>query len=134
MSVTIRVPIEPVPFARAGAQGRRRFTPKRQAEFMGQFRVFAESAMAGRPPFDGPLAMAARFVYVAPASWSAKKRAAAKWKASKPDADNLVKIIKGSVNAVVYHDDAQVASLTVEKVYGARAEIVVTVAELEARP
>ena len=132
MTIIIHVPIEPVPFARAGASGKRRFTPKRQSEFMGQFRMYAQRAMEGRAPLEGPVEMIARFVYVAPASWSKKRRAEAHWKASKPDADNLAKIVKDSIGAVVYHDDAQVASLTVQKVYGERAEIVVTVSSLEA--
>ena len=129
--VIIRVPIEPVPFARAGANGKRRFTPTKQAAFMGQFRLFAQAAMAGRAPFDGPLQMNARFIYVHPASWSAKKRAATAWKSSKPDADNLAKIVKDSIGGCVYVDDAQIASLTVQKKYGPRAEIIVTVQQCE---
>lgn len=130
MSVTIYMPIEPVPFARAGAHGKVRFTPKRQADFMGQFRLFAMNAMSGRPPLEGPLKMEATFVYAAPASWSKKKRAETVWKQSRPDTSNLVKIVEDAINAVVYHDDAQIAVSQVQKKYGDRAEIIVTVSEL----
>ena len=34
------------------------------------------------------------------------------------------------MNGIVYGDDAQVASLTVQKVYGLRAEVIITVSEL----
>lgn len=129
--VIIRVPIEPVPFARAGANGKRRFTPTKQAAFMGQFRLFAQAAMQGRAPFEGPLHMNARFVYVAPASWSRKKRDATVWKASKPDIDNIFKILGDAISGCVYVDDAQIASLTIQKRYGLKPEIIVTVQQCE---
>ena len=132
--VTIRIPITPVPFARSGANGKRRFTPKKQADFMGQFRHFAALAMGNRPLLEGPLEMTATFVYEVPASWSKIKRATAKYKSSKPDASNLIKLAEDSMNCVVYHDDAQVASLLVQKLYGPYPEIIVTVRELEPIP
>ena len=132
--VTIRVPIQPVAFARSGANGKRRFTPKRQSDFMGQFRHFAALAMEGRPLLEGPLEMTATFVYQVPPSWSKIKRATAKYKSSKPDASNLVKLAEDSMNCVVWRDDAQVASLMVQKLYGPYPEIIVTVRELEPIP
>jgi Holliday junction resolvase RusA-like endonuclease len=132
--VTIKVPIEPVAFARSGANGSRRFTPKKQATFMGQFRHFAALAMAGRPLLEGPLEMTATFVYEVPASWSKIKREATKYKSSRPDIDNCAKLCADSLNSVVWHDDAQVASLLVQKLYGPYPEIIVTVRELEPLP
>lgn len=129
--VIIRVPINPVPFARAGANGKRRFTPARQANFMAQVRSFAATAMEGREPFSGPVEMIARFSYSRPKSWSKKKADATRWKSSKPDVDNLVKIIGDSLNAVAFHDDAQIASVSVQKMYGERSEVVITVSQLE---
>jgi Holliday junction resolvase RusA-like endonuclease len=132
--VTIRIPIEPVAFARCGSRGKQRYTPWRQKNFMGQFRYFAALAMEGRPLLEGPLEMTATFIYEVPASWSKIKRATAKYKSSKPDASNLVKIAEDSMNCVVWRDDAQVASLLVQKLYGPYPEIVVTVRELEPIP
>lgn len=125
--VIIRYPAEPVPFSRAGSHGKRRFTPTKQASFMGQVRLFAQYAMKGRAPLEGPVEMLAQFIYVVPASWSAKKRSDTIWKSSKPDADNLVKIVKDAIDGVVYLDDSQVASLTVQKKYGPSPLVVVTV-------
>lgn len=98
---------------------------------MAQFRLFAAEAMAGRDLLEGPLEMTARFVYEIPKSWSKAKRANSKWKVSTPDYDNLAKLCGDSLNCVVWHDDAQVASARIEKVYGDRAEVIVTVRELE---
>lgn len=132
--IAFRIPGEPVPFARAGAQGKRRFTPKKQSDFMGVIKLFAQRAMAGAEPMDGPLELSIRAIYLVPESWPAKRKAAARWKSSKPDADNITKIFKDAMNTIVYRDDAQVACLTVQKVYGPVAEVIVSVQQLSAPP
>lgn len=132
--ITFTVPGDPVPFARAGAHGKRRFTPKKQSDFMGAVRMYAAQAMQGRAPLSGPICLEVRASYLIPASWSKKQRAAAVWKSSKPDADNIVKIVKDALNTVAFVDDAQVAVLRVEKVYGDVAGLNVTIRELASQP
>jgi hypothetical protein len=112
--IAFTVPGEPVPFARAGAHGKRRFTPRKQSDAMGAVRMFAERA-----------------VYLVPESWSKKRRATALWKSSKPDADNIAKLIKDALSTVVYVDDAQIAELTVQKVYGPIAGVTVTIEKMK---
>jgi Holliday junction resolvase RusA-like endonuclease len=129
--IAFTVPGEAVPFARAGARGKQRFTPGKQRNAMGVVAHLAQRAMAGQPPFLGALRMTVRAVYLVPESWSKKKREAAKWKSSYPDADNIGKLIKDALNKVVYVDDAQIAELTVQKVYGPIAGVTVTVERLE---
>jgi Holliday junction resolvase RusA-like endonuclease len=132
MIVAFTIPAPAVPFARAGSNGKRRFTPKKQADFMATVRLFGHRAMRGRALMEGPLHMTVETYYTVPASWSKAKREGAYWKDSKPDADNLYKVIGDSLNAVCYHDDAQIAELTVRKVYGPSACVRVTVANLAA--
>jgi len=86
--------------------------------------------MEGREPFAGPIRLEVRAVYLHPASWSAKKKSNADWKTSKPDWDNVGKIVSDAINKVVFIDDAQVAEATVQKKYGPVAKLVVVVAEL----
>lgn len=128
--IAFHIPGEPVAFARAGAKGKRRFTPKKQSDFMGMVRLFASRAMKGGRPIAGPVEMQVRAVYLVPESWSQKKKSAAHWKASKPDADNIAKILKDAMNTIVFEDDAQVASLTVQKVYGPISGLTVSVQSL----
>jgi Holliday junction resolvase RusA-like endonuclease len=128
--VSFHVPSEPVPFARAGANGKRRFTPSKQAHAMDAIRLHAQRAMAGQQPFEGPVELSVRATYIVPASWSKKRRDAAVWKASKPDADNLGKIVADSLNSIAYHDDAQITSMTVQKVYGLKAGLTVSISQL----
>lgn len=128
--LAIEIPGEAVPFARAGSNGKRRFTPPKQAKAMQDIKLFAIRAMAGQGPLEGPLEMNVRATYLVPASWSQKKKDAAVWKSSAPDADNLAKLTKDSLNKIAYQDDAQIASLTVQKRYGPIAPLVITIAEL----
>ena len=128
--IAFTVPGQAVPFARAGALGKRRFTPKKQNDFMGVIKLFASRAMEGAAPLEGPLALQIRATYLVPESWSKAKKAAAQWKASKPDADNLAKIFKDAMSTIVFVDDAQVADLHVQKVYGLRAEVLVSISPL----
>jgi Holliday junction resolvase RusA-like endonuclease len=130
-SIEIRIPIEPVPFARAGSHGKRRFTPTRQANFMSTIRLFADRAMAGRLPFEGALSLTATFMYVTPTSWSKKKRAATIWKTSVPDADNCAKICLDSMKSCVFIDDAQIAEMIVRKRYGEKPGVEIIVSTLD---
>jgi Holliday junction resolvase RusA-like endonuclease len=128
------VPIEPVAFARAGQHGKTHFTPAKQARHMATIRQYAERAMHGRPPFEGAIRLTARFSYTQPASWPKKKKAATFWKTSKPDADNLTKLIKDSLSGCAYLDDAQVASMTVEKFYADAPCVEIMLSSLDAGP
>jgi Holliday junction resolvase RusA-like endonuclease len=129
--IAFTVPGEAVPWSRAGSNSGQRFTPRKQANFMGAIKLFASQAMAGTKPFEGPVELSIRATYLIPASWPAKRKAAASWKTSKPDADNLGKIVADALNALAYADDAQVASLIVQKRYGPLAGLTISVASLE---
>lgn len=128
--IQFTIPGDPVPFARAGANGKRRFTPKKQSDFMGVIKHFAAEAMDGKPPIEGPVELQIDAFYVVPQSWSKKKTAEARWKSSKPDADNIAKILKDAIKSIVWIDDAQVARLIVSKQYGPTARMNVWVSPL----
>lgn len=129
--IAFTIPGEPTAYARSGGKGAIRFTPKRQRDFMALVKMAAAAAMDGQSPLEGPLEMIIRATYLTPVSWSKKRRDAARWRIARPDADNLAKIICDGCNEVVFHDDSQVARLSVEKVYGPLAGVVVSVMTLE---
>jgi Holliday junction resolvase RusA-like endonuclease len=124
--VSFTIPAEPVAFARSGGNGAVRFTPKRQRDFMALVKLAAHTAMDGEPPIDGPIDLKIRAVYLIPSSWSKKRAANARWRTARPDADNIAKIIADSMNEIVFADDAQVVSLTVQKTYGPIAGVTVS--------
>lgn len=133
--LSFTVPGNPVPFARAGANGKRRFTPPKQATFMTGVKHFAALAMnkAGADLFDGPVELSVEANYLWPKSMTAKKRAlpGAAWKVSVPDWDNLGKLVSDALNGVVWTDDARVVSGHVWKKYGDRLETRVRVRRLD---
>lgn len=116
-SITIHVPGEVVPWARAGRHGGVTFTPSKQRSYMGVIRDAAHAAMSGYPPISGPCRLTVVASYVWPKSTTRKRREAADgaWKDSKPDADNITKIIKDSLNGIVFVDDAQCAEIRTVK-------------------
>lgn len=128
--LSFEIPGEPVAFARSGGHGTVRFTPKRQRDFMALVKFAAYRAMAGSPPLTGPVELRINATYLIPKSWPKKRAASAHWRTSKPDADNIGKIISDAMNEIVFVDDAQVASLTVQKIYGAVAGVLVSVTEI----
>lgn len=131
--VAFAIPGEPIAFARSGGNGKVRFTPKRQRDFMAMVKLAACQAMNGSPPLTGPVELKIRAVYRVPTSWPKKRAAGARWRTSKPDSDNIAKIVADACNEIVFGDDAQVASLIVEKIYGPIAGLTISAALLEVR-
>lgn len=81
----------------------------------------AETAMAGRDPFEGPLMLSLRFRLPIPKS--ATKRVKALMAAGqiaptvKPDLSNAVKAIEDGMNRIAYVDDVQIIRGVQEKIY-----------------
>jgi Holliday junction resolvase RusA-like endonuclease len=98
------------------------YTPAKTRTYEGMIRTAAMDVMAGREPISVPVGVDMTAVFAVPPSWSAKKRAAALaglvLPAKKPDADNILKAWKDSLNGVVYMDDCQVVKGSFEKRYG----------------
>ena len=123
------VPGEAVPFARAGAKGKQRYTLTRQADYMLSVKHYAWLAMTADSllPLGGPLAMSVHAQFLFPKSWSPKKKITTYWKETKSDISNIIKIIEDAMNGVVFNDDAQISLLAAQKTYGAVAQTVVKI-------
>jgi Holliday junction resolvase RusA-like endonuclease len=132
------IPGDVVPWARAGG-GKTvvKFTPKRQRDYMGMIRAEAHRQMAAFPgPLVGPLQLKIAAVYLWPKSTTKARLNAIDggWKITKPDADNITKIVKDALNQIAYADDAQVSFSSCWKILGAKAGLVVEVISLEGVP
>lgn len=126
-TIEFTIPGDAVPFARAGGgKNVPRFTPKKQRGAMGTVKLFCQQAMRGGAPIEGPVELSVCAYYLRPKS----RRGAGEWKASRPDADNISKLIKDALNTVAWRDDAQVASLHVWKRYADTARVAVRIVEL----
>lgn len=126
-AVTFTVPGPPVPFARAGSNGKRRFTPPRQKAHARAIQTLA--APHFRAPLAGPVKLTIFATFPVPASCTKAERIRrmAAPHTQKPDADNIGKLVKDALSGIAYGDDAQVADLTVRKVWGHEGRTVVTV-------
>jgi Holliday junction resolvase RusA-like endonuclease len=127
------VPGDCVPWARAGGgKTGHRFTPPKQAKYAATLKVLCQQAMRGGKPLDGPIALRLIAVYPWPKSMSAKRRASpgAQWRTSKPDVDNLAKIVGDALNKVAWLDDAQIAASSARKLYGDKPGLQVIVEAL----
>lgn len=119
-AIDFTVPGNAVPWARAGAKGKIRFTPAKQRNYAAVLKDYCSQAMNGDAPTDGPVKLEVLAVYAWPKSLSEKKKQlpGAQWKTSRPDADNLTKIVKDALNSIAWRDDAQVAASHTWKRFG----------------
>ena len=116
------VPGRPRAKARARVVRGHAFTPeKTRADEAVVWAAFREAAGPEWKPHAGPVRMTVAAFRVLPASWSRRKREAALasgyW-TSRPDADNVLKLVKDALNGTAYVDDAQVADVRVVKRWG----------------
>ena len=127
--LTITMPGLPVSWARAGRGKGFTFTPAKQRGAMADLKVVASSVMRGRAPLDGALFVRMTFQYPWPKSMSPKKRAdpANRWRASRPDVDNLWKLVGDGLNGIVWSDDARIAKGAFCKIYGDTAQTLIEV-------
>lgn len=129
--ITVKIPGKSV------SKGRPRFTktgqtytPAKTVNAEAFMKWLAKDEMKGRPLMVGPLVMQVLAVFVPPKS--SKKRLAAmlsgaEMPAKKPDLDNLLKTVCDAFNGIVYHDDAQIVTISAAKVYGPEPVTIITV-------
>lgn len=131
------VPGEPVPKARPRftMQGgkARTYTPTSSAAYETTIGLLAHAAMQGREPMQGAVHVQVQAFFPVPQSWSKKRKAAAKWHASRPDLDNVVKSALDGLNRIAFADDGQVASIFASKAYSATPRLEVAVYEIGAQ-
>lgn len=112
------------------------FTPAKTRSYESMLQGVAIDAMRGLNPIEGPVRVEVEAYFPVPASWSKAKRSAALLgitrPAKKPDADNLLKILD-ALNEVVFHDDAQIVSATVDKHYSDQPRLVVKIGKAACR-
>lgn len=138
MAVEFFVPGQPVgkgrPRATVRAGRARLYTPAKTEKYEARVALFAQQAMAGRPVMAGPVALSVTALFPIPTSWPKKRQAAARagteQHTKRPDADNCAKAILDGLNGVVWKDDSQVVTLSIEKRYSDRPGVLVTVKEV----
>ena len=127
----------------------RAYTPRATAETEKEIAWEARRAMKGRAVLAGPLKLVCEALYEVPPSWSKRKMAelvaAGGWKTSKPDGDNIAKLLADALNPkrdkstkkllppIVWQDDSQVVDWRIIKRYtlaGLAEGLYITISEL----
>lgn len=144
MLVRFTIPGDPVAKGRARSVTRRgkggasyiaHITPEKTERYEARVAVFAQQAMAGTQPEEGAVSLSVRAYFPIPASWSKKRQQAARdgleHHTKRPDADNCAKAVLDGLNGVVWKDDSQVVTLSIEKRYAEvpRVEVIVGAVE-----
>ena len=67
---------------------------------------------------EGPISLTVKFIF-----HDDKMKSAYRWKTTKPDTDNMIKLVKDCMTRLDYwHDDSQVCRELVEKFYSSEVE------------
>jgi Holliday junction resolvase RusA-like endonuclease len=138
MTITIQfiIPGKPAAWQRARSNGKVRFDSPEQTRNKQTISQIGFDAMAGRPPLTGPLEVTVAAYWPWPKSKSEKKRKmfGAQYFTSRPDADNIGKLLGDALNSIVWADDAYIVNLTVKKRYSLTPQTVVRVETLMEDP
>lgn len=110
------------------------YTPQQTVTEEGAIRLFAQQAMQGRPPFQGPVSVQLIAFMPISQSWAKKKQEKAKDNiekhTAKPDLDNICKIVFDGINHIVWNDDTQIVDLVAVKRFSLTPGIQMTVTEM----
>ena len=109
----------------------RMHTPEKTASYESLVKLAARMAMKSAAPMAFPVALSLIVLQQIPKSWSKRRQEAAlagrERPTTKPDADNVAKVIADACNGIVWVDDAQVVELHVSKRYSATPGVMVDV-------
>lgn len=132
--IRIIVPGQPVAKARprmAVVNGHARaYTPAKTVAYEGLVAKAGHDVMGDATLLDGPLAVTVLAYFERPQSWTRKKAEATIYHTVKPDGDNILKAASDALNGIVWHDDKQIASAQVMKLYADKPQLVIEVRPL----
>ena len=110
----------------------RAYTPEKTAAYENLVKLAFEGS--GQDKLTGALKMTVKAVYAIPKSFSRKKREAALKgelrPQTKPDIDNVVKVICDALNGLAYDDDRSITQLHAVQLYGDNPRVDIAIQEV----
>lgn len=135
--IVIELPGDPIGKGRPRFGQGRAYTPAKTRAYETALAMAGKVAMRGRPPLDEPLSVRIVAHMPIPDSWSEGKQFKAVNQeirpTSRPDIDNLIKVMDG-LNGIVWRDDAIVVEAFVSKRYSRDPRLTVIVEPLSEKP
>lgn len=131
-SLLFVIPGRPCAWQRARSNGKVRFDSPEQTRNKLTISQIGAATMNGRPPLEGPLEVIVAAFWLYPKSMSKKRRGqyGSHFYTSRPDADNIIKLIGDALNGIVWRDDSQIVTLQVTKRYAINQQTVIRVMPL----
>lgn len=114
----------------------RTYNSSKSSTYKQMIKIHAKNAMnkAHKSMTERPLKVSITFVFAPPKSYTKKKLKAieegALYYTKRPDLDNLAKTILDACNNVVYKDDSQVVTLSLNKEYGHADHVKINIQEV----
>jgi Holliday junction resolvase RusA-like endonuclease len=109
----------------------RAYTPAETVNYEALIKLSARQQMQDLPPTEAAVVIAIDVACPIPQSFSKKKRASALageiYPTTKPDIDNIAKIVADALNAIVWKDDKQIVRALLAKHYSERPHLRVSV-------
>ena len=133
MKIVKSFKLDPVAASRPRVSRHGTYYGKAYTEFREDFKELTEAVIAN--PLDGALSMTLMLTIRLPKSWTKKKKIdhIGQYHTQTPDTDNFAKAIMDGLNGIYYHDDSQIAVLTVVKRWGNSGSIYVKIEELNTK-
>ena len=117
--ITFTIPGKPESWQRANRNGKRTFDTSKNKSAKQTIGKAGLAAMVGRKPIQGPVRLKLAFMFDWPASYTKTRRWACygNMKDTKPDIDNLAKMVMDGLNGIAWNDDAQVCEIHATKFF-----------------
>lgn len=110
--------VDPVPKGRPRlSRGGHAFTPLKTRESERIIQLMAQKQHGALPIADGPIQIDVEFVMPKP-----KRPKNKSYHVTRPDLDNLLKLVLDALNGILWNDDAQIFGITAKKRYVTDAE------------
>ena len=129
---TITIPGKPMgkQRARMSLTTKRTYTPDETVRYENLIKMTYAEKYQNDQPYQGPIGISIFACMPIPQSWSKKKQIEMVGYPclTKPDTDNILKIVMDSLNGIAYMDDKQIYKSSIYKTYGPepRLEILLT--------
>lgn len=109
------------------------YTPQKTKDAEKSIADYAKYFMGFAKPLHGPLALDLIFYMPIPKSVSKtnRRRLNGSYHVSKPDADNLAKLVSDALNGICYLDDSQISKLTITKIYALDPGVTINISEID---
>ena len=132
--IVIEIPGEPIGKGRPRLGRGHTYTPEKTRAWEKMAALEAMRQYRGNP-LEGPVKLTVRAVFAIPGWWPKWKQEQAMggWVVHtvKPDASNVLKAVEDALNGIVFRDDSQIASVSIDKWYGPEPGVVLEVRAID---